>query len=46
MIAKPASALLYDTVCCVVPGMGVRVCASWWDEQSNGLKKHVHTFFD
>ena len=43
VIAKPALPLLYDTaaVWYLVPGMGAGVCALWWEERCNGLKKHV-----
>ena len=27
--------------CCVTPGMGVWVCALWWGERCDGVKKNV-----
>ena len=46
MIAKAASALLYDTVVWYLVWVcGVWVCVSWWNEQYDGLRKQVYTFF-
>ena len=54
MIAKAASALLYDTavwylvwVCGTWYGrVGVWVCVLWCDERCDELKKQVKHFFD
>ena len=44
MIAKAASALLYDTAVWYLVWVWGRVGVLWWDERCDGFKKQCKTF--